>query len=199
MSILPFYFPSSSSSSRGPTLRRDSLVVSLHLAPSRSYWLIRISGILYAYAPFWFNCTVTAFIHQFSGLARAISLWCVCVSVHEDSNFWTKWLLAYWFTLTVSRSGSKVKVIGQSSRSSDRCWRLVSKLGHRACRRDANRVATGIWSVRERLWLLWPPCVADTDIIFLSCFFFFFSSPILSRRRLDVYHTSTHGVALVRI
>jgi len=30
-------------------------------------------------------------------------------------------------------------------------------------------------------------------------FFFFFSSPNLSGRRLDVYHTSTHGVALVRI
>jgi len=29
--------------------------------------------------------------------------------------------------------------------------------------------------------------------------FYLFSSPILSRRRLDVYHTSTHGVALVRI
>jgi len=28
---------------------------------------------------------------------------------------------------------------------------------------------------------------------------FFFSSPNLSRRRLDVCHTSTHGVALVRI
>jgi len=27
----------------------------------------------------------------------------------------------------------------------------------------------------------------------------FFSSPNLSRRRLDVYHTCTHGVALVRI
>ena len=27
----------------------------------------------------------------------------------------------------------------------------------------------------------------------------FFSSPKLSGRRLDVYHTSTHGVALVRI
>ena len=26
---------------------------------------------------------------------------------------------------------------------------------------------------------------------------FFFPSPNLSRRRLDVYHTSTHGVALV--
>ena len=65
--------------------------------------------------------------------------------------------------------------------------------------------------------LLWPLCVADADIIFmaapsnraghyifalwffLSFFFFFFSSSNLSRPRLDVYHTSTHGVALVRI
>jgi len=46
---------------------------------------------------------------------------------------------------------------------------------------------------------LWPPCAADADIIFLSCFFFLFSSPNLSGRRFDVYHTSTHGVALVRI
>ena len=40
-------------------------------------------------------------------------------------------------------------------------------------------------------------------IMFLSCgfffFFFFFSSSILSGRRLDVYHTSTHGVAVVQI
>jgi len=34
---------------------------------------------------------------------------------------------------------------------------------------------------------------------FLVSFFLFFCSPILSGRRLDVYHTSTHGVALVRI
>jgi len=48
--------------------------------------------------------------------------------------------------------------------------------------------------------LLWPPCVADADIIFLpSGFFLLFSSPNLSGRRLDVYHTSTHGVALVQI
>ena len=33
----------------------------------------------------------------------------------------------------------------------------------------------------------------------LSSFFFFISSPNLSRRRLDVYHITTHGVALVRI
>jgi len=34
---------------------------------------------------------------------------------------------------------------------------------------------------------------------FLSSSSFFFSSPNLSGRKLDVYHTSTHGVALVRI
>jgi len=48
------------------------------------------------------------------------------------------------------------------------------------------------------LKVLWPPCVADADIIFSSCGFFYlsFSSPILSRRTLDVHHNSTHGVAL---
>jgi len=35
--------------------------------------------------------------------------------------------------------------------------------------------------------------------IFLSSIFYLFSSPNLSGRRLDIYHTLTHGVALVRI
>jgi len=53
--------------------------------------------------------------------------------------------------------------------------------------------------------LLWPPYVIGQAIIFLSCGFFFyllstfFSSPNLVRHRLDVYHTSTYGVALVLI
>jgi len=34
---------------------------------------------------------------------------------------------------------------------------------------------------------------------FLSSIYVLFSSPNLSGRRLDVYHTSTHGVALARI
>ena len=34
---------------------------------------------------------------------------------------------------------------------------------------------------------------------FLLLSFFFFSSPNLSRRKMDVYHTSTRGMALVRI
>ena len=47
---------------------------------------------------------------------------------------------------------------------------------------------------------LWPPYVIGKAIIFSSCgFFCLFSSPNLSRRRLDVCLTSTHGVALVRI
>ena len=34
---------------------------------------------------------------------------------------------------------------------------------------------------------------------YIFALWFLFSSPNLSGRRLDVYHTSTHGVALVRI
>ena len=46
------------------------------------------------------------------------------------------------------------------------------------------------------------PCVIGQAIIFLPGSFyllhsFLFSSPNLSGRRLDVYHTLTHGVALV--
>ena len=39
----------------------------------------------------------------------------------------------------------------------------------------------------------------EMPLIFYSCGFFVFSSPILIGRGLDVYHTSTHDVALVRI
>jgi len=52
------------------------------------------------------------------------------------------------------------------------------------------------------LLLLWSPYViGQTIYIFMLWFVLlsFFSSPNLSCRRLDVCHTSTHGVALVRI
>ena len=49
------------------------------------------------------------------------------------------------------------------------------------------------------LVLLWPPYGIEQAIIFSSCRLFFFSSPNLSSRRLDVCHTSTHGVGLVQI
>ena len=45
---------------------------------------------------------------------------------------------------------------------------------------------------RHLYWEGWPSRWALTHISSL----FFFSTPNLSRRRLDVYHTCTHGVAL---
>ena len=46
---------------------------------------------------------------------------------------------------------------------------------------------------------LWSPYGIGRPYIFhpVSSSFFFFSSPNLSSRRLDVYHTSAHGVVLV--
>jgi len=54
------------------------------------------------------------------------------------------------------------------------------------------------------LQLSWSPYGIGQTIIFLPCGFFFlsssfFSSRNLSGQRLDVRHTSTHGVALVRL
>jgi len=54
------------------------------------------------------------------------------------------------------------------------------------------------------LFFLWPPYVIGAIIIlpcdfYLSFYLSFLSSPNLSGRRLNVYHTLTHGVALVRI
>jgi len=42
-------------------------------------------------------------------------------------------------------------------------------------------------------------CGHYTFVLLVLYFLFFFYSPNLSGRRLDVYHTSKHGVALVQI
>ena len=64
------------------------------------------------------------------------------------------------------------------------------------------------FSFLTRFIYLWPPYVIGGPLYFcpvvsfLPSFFFFllfFSLPNLSGRRSDVCHTSTHGVALVRI
>ena len=52
-------------------------------------------------------------------------------------------------------------------------------------------VMAALWNrARHYIFVLW---------FVSSSSFYLFSSPNLSGRRLDVYHTSTHGVALVRI
>ena len=58
----------------------------------------------------------------------------------------------------------------------------------------ANIIMVALWNRADHyifaLWFL---------LLLLLSFFFLFSSPNLSRRRLDVCHTSTYGVDLVRI
>jgi len=60
-------------------------------------------------------------------------------------------------------------------------------------------------TMRFALPIFMAAYVIRQAIIFLPCGLFLssssslFSSPNLSGRRLDVYHTSTHGVALVQI
>ena len=56
-------------------------------------------------------------------------------------------------------------------------------------------VMVALWNRADHyIFMLWFVVVVVV-LLLLS----FFSSPNLSRRRLDVCHTSTHGVALVRI
>jgi len=54
-----------------------------------------------------------------------------------------------------------------------------------------------VWGTPVIMVALWNR--ADHYSFALWLLSIFFSSPNLSGRRLDVYHTSTHGVALVRI
>ena len=54
-----------------------------------------------------------------------------------------------------------------------------------------------VMAALRMLRILYFRSVVSSSIFYL--FSLFFSSPNLNRRRLDVYHTSTHGVALVRI
>jgi len=66
-------------------------------------------------------------------------------------------------------------------------------------------MCSGVFVNRFKAHIYGRPYVIGQAIIFLPCGFFLlssiflFSSPNLSGRRLDVYHTLTHGVALVRI
>jgi len=108
--------------------------------------------------------------------------------------------------ITLSRGESVPHLIGFGSTSRTASRSLISLTTEREREMSPSALYSlyawvSLVSRRLETWL-WPPCVADADIIFSFCFFlsfFFFSSPNLSGRRLDVYHTSTQGVALVRI
>jgi len=87
-----------------------------------------------------------------------------------------------------------------------------SKIRWAEARRTERRMGLQKWDSALSGYL-WPPCgfffflmvaLCNRPLYFcpvISIFFLFsfFPSPNLSDLRLDVYHTSTHGVALVRI
>jgi len=83
-------------------------------------------------------------------------------------------------------------------------WRHVSQWGKSECRLGVS-LWLFTWHRGQSLLLLIASfmvalCNRETIYIFILWFLSsFFSSPNLSGRTLDVYHTSTHGVALVRI
>jgi len=79
-------------------------------------------------------------------------------------------------------------------------WRSLS--GFSALQLSFSRLFNSQFFCSYFMATLWNRAGHYIFILLSSDFFFLlflFSSPILSRRRLDVYHTSTHDVALVRI
>jgi len=79
---------------------------------------------------------------------------------------------------------------------------------------DYTTVIVALWNRADHyIFVLWFPVSSSSmtalcnrgQLYFLYCRFYLllsfilFSTSNLSRRRLDVYHTSKHGVALVRI
>jgi len=61
----------------------------------------------------------------------------------------------------------------------------------------SNVVAT--YSSKIVMAALWNRAGHYIFVMWFLSSFFFYSSPNLNGRRFDVYHTSTHGVALVQI
>jgi len=76
-----------------------------------------------------------------------------------------------------------------------------------ALRSRCGHYIVALWFLSFFFLSLWSPCVIGQTNMFLPCgfylsspfFFFFFPSPNLSDPKLNVYQSSTHGVALVRI
>ena len=82
-------------------------------------------------------------------------------------------------------------------------FQLVSHLGSVTARHSSSGCQPNFAALNRgrHLCLAGRPSRWALAHISSSIFFYLlsFSSPNLSRRRLDVYHTSTHGVGLVRI
>ena len=82
-------------------------------------------------------------------------------------------------------------------------FRVLDSLLHRRRLADVNQALHDVWrspGLVRYIYTFGISCPPDGILPRAKyTLFFFFSSPNLSGRRLDVYHTLAHGVALVRI
>ena len=111
-----------------------------------------------------------------------------------------RWNALSWFRFgwqaTDSASGSGLlAVISCSPGTTFLC--LATAFSCRGYFAECGKLSRGnLWKILcGFLLLLCPPYAADADIIFSSCTVLF-SSPNLSSRRLDAYHTSTQWCGL---
>ena len=103
----------------------------------------------------------------------------------------------------------RLTVLGMSETCNFNKWMPMWTVG---CRNGPDPFPRWLMQIDQKTWLwflsvFFMAALCNRGaIIFLPCSFFLsifylllFSSPNLSGRRLDVYHTLTHGVALVQI
>jgi len=137
-----------------------------------------------------------------TSLAEVINVRYLEIEAGDDCGALQLWVAA----AAWSAEGNSQKQICQHDTVRRRlpisCAKQMVVQGQRTAK-TSRTTKTYLWG---KAFSLWPPCIADAVIIFLPCGFFlllssifFYSSPNLSGRRLDVYHIPTHGVALVRI
>jgi len=158
-----------------------------------------------------------------SGPGRTSYLLCVCVSARRTITFvvydlWpgylTRWFPWHYVKFEIEIVGQRwrspeehvANVVGATSSESF----LISILfGKRLFKTCVLKLPVGLSYGMEptiggciimvALWNRAQPLYFHSVISFYLLAIFFLSSPNPSSRALDVYHTSTHGVALVRI
>ena len=182
---------------------------------------VDIIGCLFLFANFSAACwNNSCILWIFTSPAGAVAKYCdeyvclsVCLSVREDTlgttrAIFTKFLCM--LPMSVARSSSGMLTIGRIAYrregvdESAQCGRNVIYdcfVFSVACQTSTMCSCTSL--ILHICWLIMAAlrsrCGHYIFVLFLSIFFYLFPSPNISGRRLDVYHTSTHGVALVRI
>jgi len=133
------------------------------------------------------------------GLPISITIFCTVEHPFNTIKYWLLYGAWLWWLLSMPFGAVGLAI-------NSLMWRdWTSTTTYTSPAHDTHLLRRSVIATKHIFFaLLWPPYGIGQAIIFLPCGFYlplssFFSSPNLSGRRLDVYHTSTHGVALVQI